>query len=108
MLGGDDLLMVCQASYALGFVKNFAQSVDEVWEKETEIPKQTIGAGVLIASPSFPFHRLHAMTEQLAGSAKRLYRSLDKARQCSTVDWMICTASWSDDPIEMRKRLNIT
>jgi len=105
MLGGDDLLMVCRARYALPFVVAYAEAL-----KEIELPDGhplSIGAGIAISRPSVPFHRLHALAEELAGSAKRLYRSCVVSNPDdvpSVADWMIFSESWSDDPIDMRRR----
>ncbi len=103
MLGGDDLLLVCRAPYALRFVKEYAKELIQYHLCDGK--PLTIGAGVVIASHKFPFHRLHALAEELASSAKRLYRSMDK--EVSVVDWMVVTQSWSEDPIDARKRDSI-
>ncbi len=103
MLGGDDLLLACRAEYALEFVRAYAQDLDSLrnlsdcTENGHEAKKPlTVGVGVAIAKPSFPFHRLHQIAEELASSAKRLVRSPD-AVHGSVVDWAVCTESWMDD-----------
>ena len=108
MLGGDDLLMVCAARYAFRFVTEYARALESeelygnLGNTDNEIKPLTIGAGITITSPKLPFHRLHSLAEELADSAKELYRnSTDKI---STVDWIVCSSSWSDDPITVRKR----
>jgi len=101
MLGGDDLLMVCPAADALAFLQHYACAL-----KNYPLPGGNplgIGAGVVIANPSVPFYRLHAITEALAASAKRLCRALDQP-ETSFADWMVYTQSWTDDPIEVRQR----
>jgi len=112
MLGGDDLLLVCRARYALKFVVEYAKQLKNYrlterlgnnGEPAAGAPL-TIGAGVVIASPKLPFHRLHQIAEELAGSAKRLYRSREDPAKCSVVDWMVVTQSWAEDPIEARVR----
>ena len=95
MLGGDDLLLACRADCALKFVVAYARALD------TAASGITIGAGVVIAPSSLPFHRLHTLAEQLAASAKTLYRS---GPGVSVVDWMVCTNAWAADPIEERRR----
>ncbi len=98
MLGGDDLLLACRAKSALRFVSAYAnalQGIDLVDGKPL-----TIGVGVAIAKPAYPFHRLHQLAEELAGSAKRLYRANSEVG--SVVDWHICTQSWVDDPVAQR------
>lgn len=94
MLGGDDLLFVCQASYALKFVTEYAKAL----EADGVL---TIGAGVAIMPPSFPFYRGHALAEELAGSAKKKVRAL--GGNTSVIDWMHITQAWSLDPEEARQ-----
>jgi hypothetical protein len=111
MLGGDDLLMVCQASCALPFIRYYAECLkvfnDTYCKGAGAPPPLTIGAGVVIATPSLPFYRLHAVAEEMAASAKRLYRSLGKESKCSTVDWTICTEAWLDDVVDKRMRAEV-
>jgi hypothetical protein len=104
MLGGDDLLLVCQARYALPFVSHYAKQL-EARPLVDGIPL-TIGAGVAIARVHFPFYRLHSLAEALASSAKRLHRqALEHAQaQVSVADWLVITQAWSDDPSLMRRR----
>lgn len=104
MLGGDDLLVVCQARYALDFVRCYAQNLEKFdWGKEAPL---TIGAGVAIGHPNVPFHRLHALAEELASSAKRLHRGLlsQRKEELSVVDWLVFSESWAEDPIDQRRR----
>lgn len=99
MLGGDDMLLICRARHAFEFVRAYAQGLKDTANG------LTVAAGIAIASPSFPFHRLHALADSLASSAKRLHRSaLQCNEETSVVDWLICTESWSDDPIGQRRR----
>jgi hypothetical protein len=72
MLGGDDLLLICRPDFALPFVQAYAQALADSPPLADGAPL-SIGAGVVIAKHTLPFHRLHALAEELAGSAKRLY-----------------------------------
>ena len=100
MLGGDDLLLVCRASYALPFMVKYAKHLASEDLSLPDGKHLTIGAGVVIASHNFPFHHLHKLAEQLATSAKRHSCYPD----ASVIDWMVCTYSWSEDPIAVRRR----
>jgi len=112
MLGGDDLLMACRAECAFSFLVHYAKALREIPDirEYSELSNKpiTVGAGVAVASHTFPFHRLHGMAESLASSAKRYYRGMiarDKeAGQVSVVDWTLVSQSWSEDPIRERKR----
>lgn len=99
MLGGDDLLLVCQAEFALPFVVHYAQALRA--KPLSDRDALDIGAGVAISQPSFPFHALHALAEELASSAKRLSRGCTGH---SVVDWMVVTnASVPDLQVHRRQ-----
>ena len=103
MLGGDDLLIACRAKSALPFVTAYAEALQG--HNLADGKPLTIGVGVAIAKPAYPFHRLHQLAEELADSAKRLYRSRPEVG--SVVDWHVCTQSWADDPIAQRRGSNL-
>lgn len=111
MLGGDDLLIVCHAELAFDFVIELCAELQRLQMKDTN--ELTLGIGIVFARHTVPIHRLHELTEQLAGSAKRLYRSQAKstnvasesdAKGNSVVDWAVYSSSWLDDISEVRKR----
>lgn len=99
MLGGDDLLMVCAAGFALPFVRSYAKELAKIPLADGE--PLSIGAGVAIAKDSFPIHRLHEIAESLADSSKRLYRARPECG--SVVDWSISTNAWVEDPLSERR-----
>jgi len=108
MLGGDDLLLLCRARFALRFLVAYARGLRSIGLADTEgdDPRPlSIGAGVVIARPSVPFHRLHALAEDLAGSAKRLDRATGAdGPGVSVVDWMVFSESWADEVTAVRRR----
>lgn len=101
MLGGDDLLIACRAPLALRLVNHLAQALNEIQNGVSDYPRLTFGAGIAIAKPSFPFHRLHDLAEDLAASAKRFVRGMQTP--VSVVDWAICSESWHGDLQEIRR-----
>jgi hypothetical protein len=103
MLGGDDLLLVCNAKAAFPFVIEYAKELAKPGLELADGKPLTIGAGIAIAKASFPFHRLHEAAEELASSAKQLYRAHPQLG--SVVDWNISTQSWIDDPLAERRAL---
>ncbi|MBI5331191.1 MAG: hypothetical protein HZB71_11330 [Betaproteobacteria bacterium] len=105
MLGGDDLLMACRADLAMNFVRHYAQELAK-YPLADQSPL-SVGVGVAIAKPSYPLHRLHALAEALAASAKRLFRSLPEEGRCSVVDWQIVTQSWFDDIALARRKAEL-
>jgi hypothetical protein len=102
MVGGDDVLLLTQAEYALQFVAHYAQALSDDRRKLSDGATLDIGAGVVIAQASFPFHTMHALAEELANSAKRLARGNDNANR-SVVDWMIVTQSAALDVAAHRR-----
>ncbi len=95
MLGGDDLLLVCRAKNALQFAHNYAHELKNY--KLADGNPLHVALGVVIAQSSYPLHRLHELAENLASSAKRLYRALPVGERTSVIDWQIITQSWFAD-----------
>lgn len=106
MLGGDDLLLVCQAKTALPFVVKLCEALANIQHENNGDFTLTLGVGVVIAKYTIPIHRLHVVAEQLASSAKRRFRGLRDAGAsgCSVVDWAVYNTTWVDDPEEVRRR----
>ena len=102
MLGGDDLLMVCQAEYALRLICAYAEALKKFKLADGEV--LGIGAGIVISKPSMPIHALHAMAEELASSAKRRARN---SPETSVVDWMIAPSVGVID-LEAYRREHLT
>jgi hypothetical protein len=111
MLGGDDLLLITRPEYAFPFTIHYSKQLQERNQiPYGEQPKPiSIGAGIAIAHHAVPFYHLHTLAENLADSAKKLYRSQhaeegETPQERSVVDWMVATTSWIDD-IEQTRRL---
>jgi hypothetical protein len=104
MLGGDDLLVVSRADRAIPFVVRLCRALDETQNNNQSDFRFTLGLGVVIARPTIPIHRLHAVAERLAASAKRRFRGFSTTQRCSVVDWAVYTTTWLDDPEEVRRR----
>ena len=106
MLGGDDLLLVCGAPYALPFVVALDRHLQGTTRDLTTVDggrgPLTIGAGVAIVQDSFPFHRAHQLAEQLATSAKRL-RVQAAGQDVSAVDWIVTSEAWHGDIQQTRQ-----
>ncbi|HOJ62451.1 MAG TPA: hypothetical protein PK878_19395 [bacterium] len=100
MLGGDDLLMICQAKYALAFIVDYARALST--RPLADGQPLTIGAGVVISKPNLPFHRLQDVADELASSAKQRFRN--SAVPASVVDWMVVTQSETESPEAARRR----
>ncbi|MCG7542210.1 hypothetical protein [Pseudoalteromonas sp. OF7H-1] len=106
MLGGDDLLLVCQAKYAFELVKHIDSYLSSTPIADNK--PLTMSFGVCIASHNLPFYRLHYAAEKLNASAKVKARGTpDTEVQPSCVDWQIVTQAWLDNPINARKQQQI-
>lgn len=102
MLGGDDLLAICRADRALKLAQTYAARLREC--SLSDGSPLDVAIGVAIAKKTYPLHRLHELAESLAGSAKRLYRSLGRGERCSVIDWQVVTQSWFEGVAEARRR----
>lgn len=100
MLGGDDLLLVCRADTALDFAVRYAEELRRYDMMDGQGPLD-VAIGVAIAKQAYPFHRLHELAEDLAGSAKRLYRADSSVG--SVIDWQVVTQSWFGGVAQARK-----
>jgi hypothetical protein len=95
MLGGDDLLVVCQAHHAPQLANDLCAELAKLH------PKLTLGVGLAIVHPKFPFRRAHELAESLLDSAKTLNKSIDGNHSC--IDWQVLTAAHLPDLAEQRK-----
>lgn len=104
MLGGDDLLIITRPEYAFPFVVNLSKKLKKYELSDDE--NMSIGAGVVIAHHNVPFYHLHHLAENLASSAKKLFRQQEE--QHSVVDWMVSSNSWIDDVEENRRLYDLS
>jgi len=104
MVGGDDVLVLCDAVFGPDLLVNYATQIEELAKQRKH--ELTIGAGMAIVKRSFPFHQTHALAEELIGSAKRLVRdgTSTKLSARSTVDWLSVSESWYENIRAVRKR----
>ena len=98
MLGGDDLVLACDAPKAFDLVKDLCRRVGAADRNSGK--KFSLGVGIAIVKASFPFHRAHALAEQLAASAKvkwRVWFGQNANNPLSVVDWLVTSEAWHDD-----------
>jgi hypothetical protein len=100
MLGGDDLLLVCDAPDALPFVCAYARQLSGQPLPDERGPLE-VGIGVAVVKSTFPFHHAHALAEQLQASGKRLWR--ERPEVGSVLDWVALSESWHDDVAGVRR-----
>ncbi len=104
MVGGDDLLLVCDAVFGPELLVNYSRRIADLSHDHDH--ELTVGAGMSIVNNTFPFHRSHALAEELASSAKRLVREREARGEParSAVDWLSISESWHDDVKDVRRR----
>ena len=102
MLGGDDLLLACRADRALDFARAYAEELTRY--RLADGQPLTVAIGVAIAQKTYPLHRLYELAEELASSAKRLYRALSEDDKTSVIDWQVVTQSWFANVAEVRRQ----
>jgi hypothetical protein len=75
MLGGDDVLLACEARYAFEFLTHYGNAIRQAGDLPDRGGPLTVGAGIAIGHHSHPFHCLHELAESLASEAKAFRRS---------------------------------
>lgn len=76
---GDDVTFVCNARFAMEYVKAYLKSVQEYHEKENSEWLYSSCAGICIFHSHYPFARAYAMAEQACDNAKkRVHSASDK------------------------------
>lgn len=119
IVGGDDIVVLCHARYALDFVKEAAGRFNKYSEtKAAEAKKNgmelwpatggelTISAGVLFAPVTLPLAMAIPYAESLMASAKGKGRTEHKEGKPSPacVDWESVTEGVLDSPANRRQR----
>ncbi len=115
LLGGDDVLLVIQAQYALPFAEAFCRLFHEKAKeklqqepslKEVPFPAFTMSAGVVIAHHNLPFLSLHRMASGLLKSAKRRsWQAKMQEKEMGAVDFQVVTGSNIEDLKTLRQEV---
>lgn len=75
ILGGDDMTVICDASYALEFTKLFLEQFEILTEKYTS-HKLTACAGIAFCNEKYPFHYAVSLAEALCSATKKHAKKL--------------------------------
>jgi hypothetical protein len=84
ILGGDDLVVICDANDALNFTKDFLY----YFEKETESiigTKLTACAGIAYTNEKYPFHYAVSLAEDLCSETKKHAKKLREKEKLKVV-----------------------
>ncbi|CAA6803615.1 MAG: FIG00471280: hypothetical protein [uncultured Sulfurovum sp.] len=71
ILGGDDMVVICNANNALNFTKSFLENFEKETEKIEAIKGLTACAGIAYCNEKYPFHYAVNLAEELCGQAKK-------------------------------------
>ena len=77
ILGGDDMVVVCNANDALTFTKNFLHYFEEE-TKEKLGSKLTACAGIAYTNEKYPFHYAVSLAEELCDVSKKHAKKIDE------------------------------
>lgn len=77
ILGGDDMVVVCNANDALEFTKNFLKSFEEKSEEKIG-HKLTACAGIAYCNEKYPFHYAVSLAEELCDVTKKHAKEIDE------------------------------
>ena len=117
VLGGDDLTVVVKASLAFLFADAYAKAFEQATARRLAVLCQesgvkasadfgteplSVGIGLVVMQPGYPFSRAFGMAEQLTESAKRLTAGL--APRPSSIDYLVVTNEVVPDVGEERAR----
>lgn len=70
ILGGDDMTIICDATYALDFTKTFLAEFEQQTFKHTGY-KLTACAGIAYCNEKYPFHYAVSLAEALCSATKK-------------------------------------
>jgi hypothetical protein len=109
VMGGDDFTVLIRADLAFPFIQAFI----ETYESESLLRlgrTLTLGAGALIAPPSFPFSKASHLVEELVVNAKRATKNInddvDEPRP-SSLDYLVITADVEEDLDALRSQVAV-
>jgi hypothetical protein len=77
ILGGDDMVVVCNANDALNFTKDFLKFFEEA-TKEGLGYKLTACAGIAYSNEKYPFHYAVSLAEELCDATKKHAKKLNE------------------------------
>ncbi|PID47067.1 MAG: hypothetical protein CR967_05810 [Proteobacteria bacterium] len=77
ILSGDDLTIVCNASYALEFTRNFLELFEQKTKNIYKNDSLSACAGIAYANEKYPLHYAFDLAEALCSYAKKDSRKID-------------------------------
>lgn len=86
VLGGDDMTMICKASLALDYAKNYLEEFEKATKQKFGADNGlTACAGIAFIKSSYPFHYGYDLAEELCSQAKKISKSdfIQKDEKCA-------------------------
>ena len=77
ILGGDDMVVVCNANDALSFTKDFLKYFEEETQREIG-HKLTACAGIAYTNEKYPFHYAVSLAEELCDATKKHAKKINQ------------------------------
>ena len=77
ILGGDDMVVICNANDALQFTKDFLYHFEEQTQKKIG-HKLTACAGIAYANEKYPFHYALSLAEELCDATKKHAKKINE------------------------------
>ena len=82
VLGGDDITMICKASLALEYVKEYLYNFEKETRDRLDIEGGlTACAGIAFIKSSYPFHYGYKLAETLCSQAKKVSKSVAEGQK---------------------------
>ncbi|MDR1044967.1 MAG: hypothetical protein LBP33_07605 [Candidatus Adiutrix sp.] len=103
VMGGDDLTAFVRADLAFDFVRAFVEAFEEASRAEGK-QALTVGVGLLLMPPGYPFAKAYHLVEDLLGSAKKATLKAELPRS-SSLDWLVLTSDVESDLDALRQRI---
>ncbi|MBQ9275944.1 MAG: hypothetical protein IJ228_14165 [Succinivibrio sp.] len=100
VLGGDDVTVVVRADLALLFMDAFIKNFEA--EASHNGRHLTMGAGMVVCAPGYPFLKAFELCETLLKNAKKLTEKMDP--RPSSLDYLVLSAETESDVGAMRER----
>ncbi|RIK82030.1 hypothetical protein DCC62_00925 [candidate division KSB1 bacterium] len=104
VFGGDDVTFLCNAQLGLALATVYLKAFEyETKKEERNLRAMHACAGIAMVKMHYPFARAYALSEQLAGNAKKFVREEAK-EDCSALDWHFALSGLSGSLGAIRKR----
>jgi hypothetical protein len=105
VMGGDDVTVLVRADLAFPFLQAFIETYEDA--SRAKGSPLSLGAGMLIMPPSYPFNKASQLVEELTANAKSVTKKAGQEAQPrpSSLDYLVITSDVEDDLDVLRSRV---